>query len=166
MEFSRQEYWSGLLFPSPRDLPNPGMEPGSLTLYWNKVVLKVYHSLWQEGTNLTKYKNPTGNHKTHMGQNKSRKPHRRSEVTIWWYTAMLCMAHTRLFSKSVISCQHVKKSRFHLDLQMWKFRRPGHTGCVDNRRWTWATSCFFKFYLFIFWLCWVFIATIATRAFL
>ena len=26
-EFSRQEYWSGLLFPSPRDLPNPGIEP-------------------------------------------------------------------------------------------------------------------------------------------
>ena len=26
MGFSRQEYWSGLLFPSPGDLPNPGME--------------------------------------------------------------------------------------------------------------------------------------------
>ena len=29
MEFSRQEYWSGLPFPSPGDLPNPGSEPGS-----------------------------------------------------------------------------------------------------------------------------------------
>ena len=28
-EFSRQECWSGLLFPSPGDLPNPGIEPGS-----------------------------------------------------------------------------------------------------------------------------------------
>ena len=27
MEFSRQEYWSGLLFPSPGDLPDPGIEP-------------------------------------------------------------------------------------------------------------------------------------------
>ena len=27
--FSRQEYWSGLPFPSPRDLPDPGIEPGS-----------------------------------------------------------------------------------------------------------------------------------------
>ena len=27
MEFSRQEYWSGLPFPSPGYLPNPGMEP-------------------------------------------------------------------------------------------------------------------------------------------
>jgi len=26
MEFFRQEYWSGLPFPSPRDLPNPGIE--------------------------------------------------------------------------------------------------------------------------------------------
>ena len=29
MEFSRQEYWSGLPFPSPGDLLNPGIEPGS-----------------------------------------------------------------------------------------------------------------------------------------
>ena len=27
MEFSRQEYWSGLLFPSPGDLPNLGFGP-------------------------------------------------------------------------------------------------------------------------------------------
>ena len=27
MGFSRQEYWSGLPFPSPGDLPNPGIEP-------------------------------------------------------------------------------------------------------------------------------------------
>ena len=32
MEFSRQEYWSMLPFPSPGDLPNPGIEPGSPTL--------------------------------------------------------------------------------------------------------------------------------------
>ena len=30
MGFSRQEYWSGLPFPSPRDLPDRGMEPDSL----------------------------------------------------------------------------------------------------------------------------------------
>ena len=29
MGFSRQEYWSGLPFPSPEDLPDPGIEPGS-----------------------------------------------------------------------------------------------------------------------------------------
>ena len=30
MEFSRQEYWSGLPFPSARDLPDPGIELVSL----------------------------------------------------------------------------------------------------------------------------------------
>jgi len=29
MGFSRQEYWSGLPFPSPGDLPDPGIKPGS-----------------------------------------------------------------------------------------------------------------------------------------
>ena len=29
MEFSRQEYWSRLTFPSPGDIPDPGIEPGS-----------------------------------------------------------------------------------------------------------------------------------------
>ena len=32
MGFSRQEYWSGLPFPSPGDLPNPGIELGSPAL--------------------------------------------------------------------------------------------------------------------------------------
>ena len=32
MEFSRQEYWSGLPFPSPGDLPDPGIKPRSPTL--------------------------------------------------------------------------------------------------------------------------------------
>ena len=32
MGFSRQEYWSGLPFPSPGDLPNPGVEPGCSAL--------------------------------------------------------------------------------------------------------------------------------------
>ena len=31
MGFSRQEYWSGLLCPSPEDLPDPGIELASLT---------------------------------------------------------------------------------------------------------------------------------------
>ena len=30
LELSRQEYWSGVPFPSPEDLPDPGMEPASL----------------------------------------------------------------------------------------------------------------------------------------
>ena len=32
MEFPRQEYWFGLPFPSPRDLPDPAIEPASPAL--------------------------------------------------------------------------------------------------------------------------------------
>ena len=37
MGFSRQEYQSGLLFPSPGDLPHPGIEPGSPALQVNSL---------------------------------------------------------------------------------------------------------------------------------
>ena len=53
MGFSRQEYWSGLPFPSPGDLPNPGIksrspawqtdacgEKGTLLHYWWKFKLQ------------------------------------------------------------------------------------------------------------------------------
>ena len=40
MEFSRQEYWSGLPFPSPGHLPSPEIEPRSPTLQSD--------SLWSE----------------------------------------------------------------------------------------------------------------------
>ena len=33
VEFSREEYWSGLPFPSLGDLPDPGIDPGSLALH-------------------------------------------------------------------------------------------------------------------------------------
>ena len=32
MGFSREEHWNGLPYPSPRDLPDPGIKPVSLTL--------------------------------------------------------------------------------------------------------------------------------------
>ena len=32
--FSRQEYWSGLSYPCPGDLPDPGIKPASLVLAW------------------------------------------------------------------------------------------------------------------------------------
>ena len=60
MGFSRQEYWSGLPFPSPGDLPDPGIEPGSPALqadaltseppgkpcHASKVSLKVIPQRW------------------------------------------------------------------------------------------------------------------------
>ena len=47
MEFSRQEYWSGLLFPSPEDLPDPGIEPRSLAL---QVGFFFFYLLSHEGS--------------------------------------------------------------------------------------------------------------------
>ena len=50
MEFSRQEYWSGLPFPSPGDLPNPGIEPGSPALaggfftIWATKLLQIWRN--------------------------------------------------------------------------------------------------------------------------
>ena len=41
MEFSRQEYWSGLPFPSPRDLPDPGIEPGSPALQTDSLLSEL-----------------------------------------------------------------------------------------------------------------------------
>ena len=37
MEFSRKEYWSGLPFSFPGDLPKPGIEPGSSALQVNSL---------------------------------------------------------------------------------------------------------------------------------
>ena len=39
MELSEQEYWSGLPFPSPGDLSNPGIEPGSSELQADSLCL-------------------------------------------------------------------------------------------------------------------------------
>ena len=39
MEFSRQEYWSGLPFPSPGDLPDAGIEPRSPALWADSLPL-------------------------------------------------------------------------------------------------------------------------------
>ena len=48
-EFSRQEYWSGLPFPFPEVLPNPGIEPSSPTLQADSLPLSHDGSLLTEG---------------------------------------------------------------------------------------------------------------------
>ena len=53
MEFPRQEYWSGLLFPSPGDPPNPGIEPSikkdQCGLHLVKSLHKGYGNFSSEG---------------------------------------------------------------------------------------------------------------------
>ena len=41
MEYSRQEYWSGLPFPSPGDLPDPGIESKSPALQANSLLTEL-----------------------------------------------------------------------------------------------------------------------------
>ena len=41
MGFSRQKYWSGLPFPSPGDLPDPGIEPRSTALQADSLLTKL-----------------------------------------------------------------------------------------------------------------------------
>ena len=47
MGFSRQEYWSGLPFPSPEDPPGPGLEPTSPTLAGDFFTLSLVRSLFR-----------------------------------------------------------------------------------------------------------------------
>ena len=47
MGFSRQEYWSGLPFPSPGDLPNPGIKPRSLTFPALEGVFFTTSTTWE-----------------------------------------------------------------------------------------------------------------------
>ena len=41
MGFSRQEYWRGFSFPSPGDLPDPGIEPGSSALQVDSLLTEL-----------------------------------------------------------------------------------------------------------------------------
>ena len=52
MEFSRQEYWSGLPYPSLEDLPNPGIEPGPPALHTEILGSVFFPQLVREIKNL------------------------------------------------------------------------------------------------------------------
>ena len=56
LKFSRQEYWSGLPFPPPGNLPDPGIEPKSPALHANRrelgnlltvILFSVFCFLWK-----------------------------------------------------------------------------------------------------------------------
>ena len=47
MGFSRQEYWSGLPFPSPGDLPDPGIKPGSPAIQADALTAEPQEALKQ-----------------------------------------------------------------------------------------------------------------------
>ena len=47
MEFSRQEYWSGLPFPSPGDLPDLGTGPLSPALQADSLLLSIWRYIYE-----------------------------------------------------------------------------------------------------------------------
>ena len=61
MGFSRQEYWSGLPFPSPGDLSNPGIEPGSPALQTDALPSEPLGELTNTFQVLTNLKSTTNN---------------------------------------------------------------------------------------------------------
>ena len=60
MEFSRQEHCSGLQFPSPDDLSDTGIEPGSLTLQVDSLLAYVWQK--REKQSIKEIQRKTGHH--------------------------------------------------------------------------------------------------------
>ena len=65
MGFSRQEYWSGLPFPSPVDLPDPEIEPAFPALQAVSLPLKPSKEIKEE---------PGNGHKSHTAESFSIRP--------------------------------------------------------------------------------------------
>ena len=59
MEFSRPEYWSGQLFPSPGDLPNPGIKPRSPALQVDSLPAELQGKPTQRDINKLRYADDT-----------------------------------------------------------------------------------------------------------
>ena len=61
MGLSRQEYWNGLQFPSPEDLPNPGIEPAPLVSPVLAGVFFITTVMWEaQSSTMHHLKNSTG----------------------------------------------------------------------------------------------------------
>ena len=82
MEFFRQEYWSGLPFPSPGDLPNLGIEPGSPTLQAESLLseppgkpyiftLSVFKGMYDLGQTWEEQNKATQKERTNFGHSTS-----------------------------------------------------------------------------------------------
>ena len=105
--FSRQEYWSGLPFPSPGNLPNPGIEPG--LLHCRKILYRLSPNPYYSQRSHIKY------HLSGAGLqciNLGRHTDLQSITVYLWFGSkpyfylyfLVILLHTSSSTKSVYSC--------------------------------------------------------------
>ena len=109
MGFSRQEYWSGLSFPSPEDLPDSGIKPWSPALQADSLLFELQGS-------------PTKKKKKRR-RIKSRKLEMKKEVT----TDNAEMQRTKILSKQKIftmymETQKTSNSQSYLEKEQWSWK--------------------------------------------
>ena len=134
MGFSRQEYWSGLPFPSPGDLPNPGIEPGPPALQADSLPSEA------------------------PGKPRVRRVQQNSKGVILMICSVSFLPNTWLLGCSEKGCRHksLKESHFHSKdmachcpgvatwgaVQLWVEgrRQVGHKACGwrEARAWVWT----------------------------
>ena len=120
MGFSRKDYWSGLPFPSPGNLPNPGIEPRSPTLQADAL-----------SSEPPKKPNQTPNCQHPLDHRKSKRVPEKHLFLFYWLSPSLWLCgsqqtvansfkrwkcHTTLSTSKEI-CMQVKKQQLELDME-------------------------------------------------
>ena len=88
MKFFRQEYWSGLPFPPPGDLPNPGIEPMSLTP--SALAGRFFTTKRPE--------NPLDTHTRIKKKKKKKKPDSNVTTVPFQFSSVQSLSHVQLFA--------------------------------------------------------------------
>ena len=105
MGFPRQEYWSGLSFPSPGDLSNPGIEPRSPALQEDALTSEP------PGKPSKSSMEYSPNQETNLSLLKNR-------ITLWWKRYLFCVRDIGAYRKQFLMLSLFK---YHWDsLQGWK----------------------------------------------
>ena len=127
MEFSRQEYWNGLPFPSPGDLPNPGIEPKSPALQADALV-------WGRGK-LSDAKSQFIRKTLMLGKFEGRS--RRGQQRMRWLDGITDSMELSLKNGSLYSAQLEKEMATHSSTLAWKIpwmEEPGRLQSMGSLR--------------------------------
>ena len=106
MKFSRQEYWSGLPFPSPGNLPDPGTEPRSPALQADSLPAEP------PGTPVQAVQNPTVRNQSPMRRGLWEWHSRILSPTSWWFPSPCLAAWLPVYV-----CQKTVAEVFHSGFQ-------------------------------------------------